>query len=75
MKNSRKKYSPDKFLPVQRKRNCPTKCNTETRHQQIPRRNTDKIQISSRDDRYSRKNPPPDVSVYQTRSGNKQSKK
>jgi len=54
-KKNKDKYS-DKVFTKQistsaKKQNCPTKCNTERRHQQIPRKNADKILISSRDDR------------------------
>jgi hypothetical protein len=40
--NPRKKYSPNKFLPVRRSRSA-LQYATLTRHQQISRRNADKI--------------------------------
>ncbi len=42
MENSRKKVFTKQISTSAKEQNCPTTCNTETKHQQIPRRNADK---------------------------------
>jgi hypothetical protein len=47
IKKNKDKYSEKVFTEQistsAQKQNCPTICNTETRHQQIPRKNADEI--------------------------------
>jgi hypothetical protein len=63
--------SPSKISTSAKEQNCPTTCNTETKHQQILRRKQSELKYPAETTARSRENSPPDVSVYQTSSDNK----